>query len=226
MRHCTPDELMDVADGVCAAEAVPHLAACADCRAQVDELRLLTTEIASVPVPEPPAQFWSQLSERVHDAVAHEPLPRRSRLAWWHPSAWTHRRAAWPVLVTLAAAVILAVVFVPRQLVGRPGDGRVGEAAASAVADGRANAVATPGGPGGPDNAAESAAAANDAQEADASFMAFMGDLADGIELDAAASAGLAPTGAVTDAAVTELTSDEQVELQRLIKEALAGAGV
>lgn len=242
MRHCTPDELMDVADGVCAADAVPHLADCAECRAQVDELRLLTGEIASVPVPEPPAQFWSQLSERVHEAVAHEPRPRRSRLDWLRTlssfSPGMNRRAAWPALATLAAAMILAVVFVPRQLANRPNVGRDDGANGSmtrAVATGSATPGDTSadagvrgniGAPGNDDRLVSDSAAASDAQSADASFMAFMGDLADGIDLDAAASAGLTPTGAVTDAAVTELTGDEQVELQRLIKEALAGAGV
>lgn len=143
-----------------------------------------------------------------------------------------NRRAAWPALATLAAAVILAVVFVPRQLANRPDVGR-DDGANGSMARAVATGSATPGDtsadagvPGNDDRLVADGAVASDAQSADASFMAFMGDLADGIDLDAAASAGLTPTGAVTDAAVTELTGDEQVELQRLIKEALAGAGV
>ena len=55
----------------------------------------------------------------------------------------------------------------------------------------------------------------------EAAFMAFLGDLTDGLDLEAVATAGLTPGRAITDTAVAELGGDERAELQRLIKEAM-----
>lgn len=58
MRHCTPDELMDVVDDVRDEASLPHLAACALCREQLREVRQMLLQVADAPVPEPSPLFW------------------------------------------------------------------------------------------------------------------------------------------------------------------------
>lgn len=210
-RHCTPDELLDVADGTLTAEAVPHLSACAACQREVEQLRGALTDVSAVPVPEPPAEFWTQLSARVHDAVAQEPAPRATRRFGW--PAWNRIRTVWPAAVTMAVAVLLAVVLIPRERTRStmPAGGAVEVAPPMAENGGAPAATELPGIPA----------------EEEAAFLAFMGDLADGLDADAAASEGLWPTVAATDAAVGDLSGEERVELQRLLQEAMSsGAGV
>ena len=72
MRHCTPDELIDVVEGARAEASLPHLAACAACRQQLLELRAVLAEVRDVPVPEPSPAQWARLSARVREAVASE----------------------------------------------------------------------------------------------------------------------------------------------------------
>ncbi len=207
MRHCAPDELLDVAEGARSAASLPHLAACAACRVQVDELRALANAVGEVDVPEPPPQFWDQLSARVADAVAAQPPP--ARLPWSPVVAWTMSRPVWTaaaVAAVVAAALLLAPPSGPRAP-----EGVAVTAASPAVASGAA-AV------GGP------AVVLPSADPASEPLLGFMEDLADGIDLDAALAAGWTLDSRVTDAAVAGLSGEEQVELQRLLREALAGA--
>ncbi len=112
MRHCTPDELMDVVDDVRDEASLPHLAACALCREQLREVRQMLLQVADAPVPEPSPLFWGHLSARVHDAVAAEAGQPARR--WW-PS-W---RLALPIAGVLAA-LALAVSVTPRPPQGPP----------------------------------------------------------------------------------------------------------
>src|SRR5580765_631780 len=69
MRHLTPEQVVDVADGVGTASSTRHLRACTACQRQLTELRLATSMAAEVDVPEPSPLFWDHFSARVHDAV-------------------------------------------------------------------------------------------------------------------------------------------------------------
>jgi hypothetical protein len=53
MRHLTPEQVVDVADGVGTASSARHLRACTACQRQLTELRLATSMAAEVDVPEP-----------------------------------------------------------------------------------------------------------------------------------------------------------------------------
>src|SRR5438132_12929430 len=70
--HLTPDDLVDLADGTRPESSAPHLASCATCRAQLNEMRAMMSAVADVDVPEPSPLFWNHFSQRVHEAVAAE----------------------------------------------------------------------------------------------------------------------------------------------------------
>lgn len=105
MAHLTPEQFVDIADGVLAearSAVAAHLTACVECRQQLASMRAMMAEAADVDVPEPSPLFWDQLSERVHDAVAEEPDPR----------AWRDRLLRPVVLVPSLAGALVAALFV------------------------------------------------------------------------------------------------------------------
>jgi hypothetical protein len=104
--HLRPEEFIEALDGQAEARASEHLAACAECRAELDELRAMMRESAGVEAPAPSPLFWDHFSERVR--VATSTLPARE--AWWE-SLWR------PAAAFAAAAALLAavMVLVPRQ---------------------------------------------------------------------------------------------------------------
>ena len=108
MAHLTPEQFVDIADGVHAeagSELTSHLAACVECRQQVAGMRAMIAEAAAadvVEVPEPSPLFWDQLSSRVRDAVAEQPNPRSWR-------DWLLRPL---VLVPSLAGALVAALFV------------------------------------------------------------------------------------------------------------------
>lgn len=55
--------------------------------------------------------------------------------------------------------------------------------------------------------------------------LALLADLSAGLDWEAAAEAGLVPAREAVDSIVFDLSDEERVELHRLLKEALAGAG-
>ena len=55
--------------------------------------------------------------------------------------------------------------------------------------------------------------------------LALLADLSAGLDWEAAAEAGLVPARDAVDSVVFDLSDEERVELHRLLKEALAGAG-
>jgi len=111
MAHLTPEQFVDIADGIAepgsepGIEIVQHLAMCVECREQVAGMRAIMTEAAGddvVEFPEPSPLFWDQLSARVRDAVADEPDPRSWR-------DWLLRPL---VLVPSLAGALVAALFV------------------------------------------------------------------------------------------------------------------
>ena len=212
--HCTPDELMAVADGSRDPASVPHLAGCDLCRDECEQVRQVLADVRDVAVPEPSSLYWDQLSARVRDSVAADrsSSPPEDELRWWHPA-----RLAWPA--TVAMAVVLAAVFVtPWLLTVREMAQPMDSSATTEVAAGfdppdRASGR-------GPDRT-ELSAASGGADES----IGLMLELAGSLDFDAVLSAGLATTDGVADRAVADLSSDERSELARLIREALRGAG-
>jgi hypothetical protein len=201
MRHCTPDELIDLADGTRAEADLPHLEACAACRQQVLEARQLLAEVREVEVPEPSPEQWARLSARVHDAVAAEGV-----------RSWPARWPAWTWVAPAAAAAALAVaVAVPRFQPPAPvpvPSAQTAETAPAGAAD-----------PAAPTEREPLAEALDDPA------LVLMVDLADAVDLDADSAPLLAMGAGTLDEAVSDLSADEAHELARLLKEVIGASG-
>src|SRR5262245_25481785 len=107
MRHLSPEQLLDLAEGADAG-AESHLQACEACRQQVASLRLTMAAVSDVAVPEPSPLFWEHLSTRVRDATAQEPATSR-----WH--VWTGSLRFWRFAAVAGAAGVLAVALSLRE---------------------------------------------------------------------------------------------------------------
>jgi hypothetical protein len=111
VRHLTPEEFVDAAEGQLAADRRRHLAGCEACRCELTALVALMREASDEPVPEPSPLFWDHFSARVGSAVRAE--GRRPAGAWtW----WLQR----PALIPMAALAIIVVAAVATVPWGRP----------------------------------------------------------------------------------------------------------
>jgi hypothetical protein len=102
LRDLAPEVALGTVDGENRAEALRHLATCAECRRLVDQLSEVADDLLMLaPVEEPPAGFES----RVIDALGFQPRPRRrlaGRLLY---------RLGPPVAAAAATAVALVAVY-------------------------------------------------------------------------------------------------------------------
>lgn len=194
MHHLSPDTFVDLLDGTLAEEAVPHLASCAACRQQLQELRATWQAASEADVPEPSPLFWEHLSARVHGAIAQDAQPS----ARWCQVEWSWRSLG----VTGAAVAALALVAflqLPRPVALRP----------------------TP--TGAPANSGASATLAELEPLAplpDDESIGFVADLAGDLDWDGVAELGLTAEG-LADRGAAEMTAGERVELRRLLREEL-----
>ena len=108
--HLADLEIVDALEGTLTPSRAEHVASCADCARQIEELSAIAGDAAAVKkdVPEPPAFFWTQFSANLRAAVAREPLPGR-RFAWMY--GWTRS--------TFATAAVAIVVIAVMPLVTR-----------------------------------------------------------------------------------------------------------
>ena len=93
-EHVRDDELMDAAEGLASPEVRRHLAACAACRARVEEAAVGFDLAREADVPEPSPLYWEAFRGKVRGRVAAER---------------TWRRMAW--MPALAAAAVTAIVI-------------------------------------------------------------------------------------------------------------------
>ena len=107
MRHLTPDEFVDAAEGTLPVDRRRHVEQCDACRREASALATLMGEAGSEPVPEPSPLFWDHLSARVRLAVEAEGRPNRSS------RAAALRWSAVAPLAGLAALVVVMVASVP-----------------------------------------------------------------------------------------------------------------
>jgi hypothetical protein len=197
MRHLTPDELVDLAEGTPAARAAAHLDQCSECRRQVEELRVVMSVAADAPVPEPSPLYWDHFSRRVREAVALEGVAG-GEIGWWtRVTAALGPRVAMSVAAAALVALILAVALPMRTGVNH-----------APVAS----------------NAASADVALDAEPLTDEASIALVADLTADMDLETAQDAGLAADGSA-DHAVSHLTPVELRELNRLLKEALAKPG-
>jgi hypothetical protein len=203
--HLNAEELVDIAEGTRSEGAVPHLAACAPCRAQLSELRAMMSAVNEADVPEPSPLFWDHLSSRVSAAVAEERASRPSR-------SWAERLTAVRAyaLVTVAAAVVIAAAVSSRVEAPAPLSPPASMVAVVAPPAAVADAVATPD-------------LLKDVTPDDPS-LTLVASLTDDVDLETVREAGLAPRGSA-EHAVTHMSDGELRELGRLLKEELARSG-
>jgi hypothetical protein len=210
MTHLSPEELLDIAEG--AQPRHVHLESCDTCREEVAGMRALMGAVAVVDVPEPSPLFWDHLSARVHDAVAVEVPPRRTRFdRWeWVLNVWSWRLAA-PIAAVAVVALVVAVFVSSRGGMlsilspGSPGSLAPGQQAASLEVAG----------------AGADVGALVDAV-ADPSY-SFVADLTSDMDMDTAIEAGLVSDGSA-EHAVTHLNEGELRELAKLLTEQIAHA--
>lgn len=101
--HLTPDELVDALDESLAAARRAHLASCAACQAQVDELTATLGAARAAEVPEPSPLFFERFTERVQALIASDPPPLRVRRLRWFQ---------WPVLVPMGSLALLVLALI------------------------------------------------------------------------------------------------------------------
>ncbi|MCU0255408.1 MAG: hypothetical protein MUF60_01575 [Vicinamibacterales bacterium] len=195
--HLTPDEVMALAEGGAASPgAGRHLAACAACRREVEDLRALLGELTRAAVPEPSPLFWDHFSARVAQAVRDDPgLPvaAGADLPWWRRWAgW-----GWTLGTASAVAALLLVSFGP---------------------------VATPV-PSTPESVAATHAPATTADAgigvAESEDWSLIAEAVDELDYDDIRAIGAWVTGPA-ELAVTDLDADEQRALARLLREEIA----
>ena len=195
--HLAPDELIDLAEGARAEDAVPHLQSCEVCRQQIVALRTMMSAVGRSPgidVPEPSPLFWDHLSQRVREAVAAEDAPGSRFAGWRWGTALTASWRTWAMAGVAAAVVISIYVTMPRTLTRAGGRGGAGAASAGLQPFGAAD---------------------------DPSLLLFA-DLTEQMDSRAIAETGWSSHVGAVDEVVASLTDDERLELQRLLKEELA----
>ena len=213
--HLTPDDLVDLAEGTRPESSAPHLVTCATCRAQLNEMRAMTSAVADVDVPEPSPLFWDHFSQRVHEAVANDTAnarlkPSRSFGSGARSLIASARAAliafggarAFQASILVVATLIIVVLAMSRTkapFTPRP----------PAIADAGSRDVWTDG-------------VAPDA-DADAS-LTLVASLTAGMDLESASEAGLAHDD-TAEHAVTHMSDSELRELQKLLKEEMARSG-
>jgi hypothetical protein len=195
MKHLSPEQLVDVAEGRGEPSMNAHAASCDDCRASVDELRDVLALVRTDGVPEPSPLFWDHMSARVGSAVRSEADSRVRRVSWvWR---WG------PVSALGAVALVVALVVMPRDAA------RVGPRAS----------VSTP-----PAPAADATAIETDAPApADDAPWMLMRELSQDISADEAGAALPARPG-TADTALGHLDEKERAALAEIIREEIARA--
>jgi hypothetical protein len=195
--HLNTEALVDIAEGTRPESAVPHLAACELCRAQVRELRAMMSAAQDVDVPEPSPLFWDHLSSRVSRAVAEEGA-RRPFFAFLRGR--TFQASAFVAVM----ALLIAVVLTPRPA---PVPASIDAPAAGSVADADLGLELI-----------------RDVTSDDDASLTVVASLTDDVDMETAREAGLAPRGSA-EHAVTHMSAGELRELGRLLQEELARSG-
>lgn len=211
MKHLSPDEFIDIAEGARADTALPHLATCAACRRQLVDLRASLSSLSGAQVgagndvPEPSPLFWDHFSARVREAVDAEGSPRRRHRwdRWVLPGTWGQWRGSGAMPLGGAVALVAVAVALTGYLMAPDAPAPPSSAAIEAITE-----VALLPALGG----------------ADDPTLSLVADLSADLDFEGADEAGLTvPThvGGANDV-VSTLTDGERRELQQLLEEELA----
>jgi hypothetical protein len=193
--HLRESEHVDLLEGTLPSSRRAHLADCAACRQQAEELRAAMERTRDVEVPEPPPFYWEQLSARVRASVASEPPPGT---AFWHRLTLTG-----PRLAAVAAVVsIVVAVAVWRGQAPATGDG----AATSRPAESASSIAERPEDDGFGDI------------EADENW-ALVRTVADDLSFDAIDAEGIAPRPGSAEALAYSMSEMERIALAQILED-------
>jgi anti-sigma factor RsiW len=104
MKHMTEQELIAYREGVADQRAAisDHLAACVECRSELERIEAVLTALDSLPVPDPGADYgrrvWQQIAPRLPEK------PER----WWQTWLEPRRLAAFGAVAALILAAFIA----------------------------------------------------------------------------------------------------------------------
>jgi hypothetical protein len=104
MTHLSPSEFVDFVDRTLPVARSAHVASCAACRRQAEDVRGALRAARGSEVPEPSPLFWDHLSARIRNEIAGVRTPQAR---WWLRPV--------PVLSWSIGALLVAVLVV-RQL--------------------------------------------------------------------------------------------------------------
>jgi hypothetical protein len=200
--HLTPEQFVDVAEGVQPESSLPHLAACGACRHQLADMRATMSVAADAGTDgahEPSPLFWDHLSARVRDAVAEDAA---------RPRTWRERLLRPLVLVPSLGAAAIAVAIIA---VVMPRDAIAPNIPSSPLVLNVTVPSATPSLP-----PLAPFGAADDPQ------LGLVAAVATTIDWDEMRDEVALAAGGSSEAVVGALTVDERRELQRLLAEEVA----
>jgi len=111
MKHMKEEELIAYREGVAEQRAAisEHLAACEQCRVELERIEAVLAALDTLPVPDPGAdygrQVWKEIAPRLEE--------KRGR--WWRVWLEPRRLAAAGAVMTLIIAAFVAGRFIPRD---------------------------------------------------------------------------------------------------------------
>jgi hypothetical protein len=115
MKHMTEEELIAYREGVASERTtiVEHLAACEECRAELERIEAVLAALDTVPVPDPGGDYGRHVWQQIAPRLAEKPGQ------WWQVWITPRRLAAAAAVVALTIAAFVAGRITRR---GNPGD--------------------------------------------------------------------------------------------------------
>jgi len=114
MKHRTEEELIAYREGVAEQRAVisEHLAACEECRAELERIEAVLAALDTLPVPDPGADYGRQVWREIAPRLAKKPVP------WWQVWMEPWRLAAAGAVVAMIIAAFVAGRITKRGTTG------------------------------------------------------------------------------------------------------------
>jgi len=191
MRHLSPDQVVDVAEGRADAAVAAHAAGCASCRTKAESLLDAIRLAESDSRPEPSPLFWPHLAARIGEAVRREKV----RVPFWRSWGWR--------LAPIGAAAVLMIAVGIGLRMWTPGGGPlVPSMPAGAPAQAGMGPLA-------------------DVETADDPSWLLVSALSADVSVEEAEASGALPPPGGSDQALLQLDLAEQMELARILREEL-----
>jgi len=114
MKHRTEEELIAYREGVAEQSAVisEHLAACEECRAELERIEAVLAALDTLPVPDPGADYGRRVWRAIAPRLAEKPV------RWWQ--VWME---PWRLAAPGAVVALIIAAFVLGRMMPRRGEG-------------------------------------------------------------------------------------------------------